>query len=148
VGQNSTQEVPRPELAASSTAQATVTSSPDPDIPVTEAPAIAPTLKPPDAEGPTAGICQGPPEGELVVITIRPDVPEPRCIQAYRHQRLVMINGTDVEVQARLAGFEVTLQSGEEGTFDKALGEYLQPGAHFLQTTSPGTGGELILLDQ
>lgn len=107
-----------------------------------------PALKPADAESPAAGICTDPPKDEFVTMTIRPDVPDPRCAKARRDQQLVLVNATAAPVQVSLGVFNMTIQPGEEGHLDKALGEYLAPGVHFIQVSPPGVGGELWLLDQ
>ncbi len=143
-GVNGTNSGIAPEAAtATSAAIATILG----DTAATEAPETI-VLKPADAEGPTAGICVDPPTGEFVVMTIRPDVPDPRCAKARRDQQLVLVNDTVSPVQASLGLFNATIQPGEEGRLDMALGEYLAPGVHFIQITPPGMGGELWLLDK
>lgn len=109
---------------------------------------LTPSLKPADAESPTAGICAEPPAGEFVVMTIRPDVPDPRCAIARRDQQLVLVNATVSPIEASLGIFNAIIQPGEEGRLDMALGEYLAPGVHFIQVSPPGMGGELLLLDK
>jgi len=120
------------------------TGSPEAEIPTTP----VSDLKPADADSPAAGICADPPRGEFVVMTIRPDVPDPRCAKARPDQQLVLVNGTESPVQALLGKFDVTIQPGEEGRVDIALGEYLAPGVHFIQVSAPGLGGELWLVEK
>ncbi len=107
-----------------------------------------PALKPADADSPAAGICTDPPKDEFVTMTIRPDVPDPRCAKARRDQQLVLVNATAAPVQVSLGIFSATIQPGEEAHLDLALGEYLAPGVHFIQVSPPGVGGELWLIDQ
>src|SRR3990170_1587788 len=64
-------------------------------------------LKPPDAEVPAAGVCADVPEGDVVTITIRPDVPDPRCAKITAAQQLRVVNETQQAVNVKLAAFEV-----------------------------------------
>ncbi len=104
-----------------------------------------PTLKPPDADYPAAGICADPPEGELVTIAITPGVPDPRCVRARPDQKLQVVNATEQPAQVRLAEFDATLNPGERQVFDKPFGEYLAPGVHFVSISTLGNAALWLL---
>jgi len=108
--------------------------------PAIQAPAILAT---PAADSPAAGIC-GEFTGELVTITINPDIPDPRCARVMPAQRLVVVNQRGEDIVVRLGQFEVSIPPGNQQLFDLPFGEYLAPGVHQI-IVSPCCGAELLL---
>jgi hypothetical protein len=104
---------------------APIYSSPPPSI------APSPTLKPADAAQPAAGVC-APAEGPVAVLQINPDVPFPRCQRVQPEQWLRLVNKADQPADVRLAGFELSLEPGEEATIDQPFGTYLELGVHLV----------------
>jgi hypothetical protein len=139
-GESQDNNPPAQNTESTAVATTSVPASPAPETPT-------PSLKPPDAEQPAAGICTDPPEGEVVTMTIRADMPDPRCAKANPDQRLKLVNDTDATVQVKLGIAEVNIPAGGERMFDMSLAEYLEPGVHFVLVTPPGMGGELWLVD-
>ena len=92
---------------------------------------------------PAAGICEGT-EGKIVVVTIYPDIPDPRCAVIRPDQVLKVINRTQGPLQVILATFQADLAPGEEYTFSVPFGEYLVPGVYPVQVL-PCCGPELWL---
>jgi hypothetical protein len=86
-------------------------------------------LATPVASQPAAGICpEG--QGEVVIMRVNPDVPDPR--------------GLEVSIEVSLGELTATIEPGDEYTFDRSLGQILLPGVHFLETSSC-CGGEIWL---
>lgn len=113
--------------------------------PVLEQAPLSPpeALSTPAAMQPAAGICAEF-EGDIVTMTINPDIPDPRCIQVRPAQKLVVVNHRGEVLQVRIGPFETTIQPGDQHLFDLSVGEYLAPGVHFLDVF-PCCGGELVL---
>jgi hypothetical protein len=101
------------------------------------------TLATPYAQQPAAGICASF-EGEMVVVTINPDIPDPRCSKVRPDQELTVINNTQNTLEVSIGRFRASLEPGAETIFDTPFGEYLEPGVHQLQV-SPCCGPELWL---
>jgi hypothetical protein len=89
----------------------------------------------PMSQQPAAGICASA-EGDFVVLEISGDMPSPRCVIARPGQRLSIINRSDMALTAVLAGNQIELQPGEEGTIEAELGTYLLPGVHEIATSA------------
>jgi hypothetical protein len=100
-------------------------------------------LATPYAQGPTAGICASP-EGDMVVVTINPDVPDPRCTKVRPDQKLTVLNKTQDMLEVSIGRFTASLEPGAETIIDTPFGEYLAPGVHLLQVT-PYFSAELWL---
>jgi hypothetical protein len=97
----------------------------------------------PVAMQPAAGICaEG--QGEIVIMRVNPDVPDPRCLQVQSDQRLAVFNGLDESLDVSLGELSATIEPGDEHTFDRPLGQILLPGVHALGT-SLCCGGEIWL---
>jgi hypothetical protein len=101
------------------------------------------TLATPYALRPAAGICASF-ESELVVVTLNPDVPDPRCSKVRPDQKLKVINQTQITLQVSLGNFLASLVPGAVVVFDTPIGDYLATGVHQLQV-SPCCGPELWL---
>jgi hypothetical protein len=101
------------------------------------------TLATPIAESPAAGIC-GELEGEIVTMTINPDMPDPRCLRVHGEQRLRVVNQRGETLEIALGRATASLQPGAEITFERSFGELLLPGVHALQVF-PCCGGEIVL---
>jgi hypothetical protein len=101
------------------------------------------TLATPYAQQPAAGICASF-ESELVVITIYPDIPDPRCSKVRPDQKLKVINQTQNTLQIIIGKFQASLEPGAEVIFDTPFGDYLAVGVHQLQV-SPCCSPELML---
>jgi len=100
-------------------------------------------LATPYAQEPAAGICASF-EGEMVVVTLNPDVPDPRCSKVRPDQKLSVINKTQNTLEVSIGRFTASLEPGAETKFDTPFGEYLAPGVHQL-LVSPCCGPELWL---
>jgi hypothetical protein len=100
-------------------------------------------LATPVSQEPAAGICASF-EGEAVVISIYPDIPDPRCAKVRAEQKLTVINRTEGTLQVSIGTFEISLEPGGEYTFDTPIGKYLAPGVH-LVNVSPCCSPELWL---
>lgn len=97
----------------------------------------------PYAQEPAAGICASF-EGEMVVVTLNPDIPDPRCSKVRQDQKLRVINKTQNTLEVSIGSFTASLEPGAETIFDTPFGEYLASGVHQLQV-SPCCGPELWL---
>lgn len=103
-------------------------------------------LATPEAQKPAAGIC-GRAEGDLVIVTIYPDVPDPRCVIIAPDQMLKVINSRGESIQVSLGSFEAVLDPGGEYTVNIPFGEYLAPGVHTIKV-SPCCGASLWLQEE
>lgn len=90
-----------------------------------------------------AGIC-GETENEVVQVTIRPDIPDPRCLIVKPEQKLKVVNQAQSAVEVVLGEFKTELAPGQEVLWDVPVGDYLEPGVHLLLVT-PCCGPELWL---
>lgn len=115
-------------------------ATPTPVIPITTQPL---PLATPYAQEPAAGICASF-EGEMVTISINPDIPDPRCSKVRADQKLTVINQTQNTLQVSIGSFNVSLEPGAKTIIDTPFGDYLAPGVHQLQV-SPCCGAELWL---
>jgi hypothetical protein len=97
----------------------------------------------PFSQSPAAGIC-GSMNGDLITVTIYPDIPNPRCVEARPEQRLKVVNQTSGPLHVAIGLFQADIEPDENYTFDKAVGEYLAPGVHLIQV-SPCCSPELWL---
>ncbi len=128
-------------LAACQRATVALTNAaPTPTIAFTTQPNILAT---PYAQDPAAGICASF-EGEVVTITLDPDVPDPRCSKVRPDQKLSVINRTQKTLEVSIGSFTTSLKPGAETQFDTPFGEYLASGVHQLRV-SPCCGAELWL---
>lgn len=100
-------------------------------------------LATPVAESPAAGICAEQ-EGDVVSVTINPDIPDPRCSIVRSDQFLRIVNMRGETIAVSLAGLSADIQPGGEHTFDQPFGSLLMPGVHRF-AVSPCCGAELIL---
>lgn len=107
----------------------------------------AQTLATPYAQEPAAGICSEI-EGSLVSVSLRPDVPDPRCVRVKPDQHLNLKNETDQTLQVSLGRFQAELDPGEEVTFDAPFGDYLVLGVHLVTTSAPPGGPAIWLVKQ
>ena len=114
-----------------------------PSIPPIGITATTKTLATPYAQQPAAGICASF-EGEMVTVTVFPDIPDPRCSKVRADQKLTVINQTQNTIQVTIGEFTTSLEPGDKTIFDTPFGEYLAPGVHQLQV-SPCCGPELWL---
>jgi hypothetical protein len=112
---------------------------------LSETASTAPTaaLATPVADSPAAGICAEH-EGELVSVTIRPDIPDPRCSYVRPDQLLRVVNQREEILTVSLAGLETEIAPGDEHVFEQPFGSLLMPGVHRFDV-SPCCGAELIL---
>lgn len=104
-------------------------------------------LATPYAQEPAAGICAEA-EGSLVSVSLRPDVPDPRCVRVRPDQHLNLKNETDQTLQVNLGRFQAELDPGEEVTFDAPFGDYLAPGVHLVTTSAPPGGPAIWLMKE
>jgi hypothetical protein len=109
------------------------------------------SLTPPVSDYPAAGVC---PEasGRWVSAQITSkagdNIPNPRCVQVTKRQRLKIINRTGVSIRVTLGPFTIRLRPGAEGAFKKPFGAYLAPGVHSVRVSDDHNGPELWLLDK
>jgi hypothetical protein len=80
----------------------------------------------------------------MIVVTLNPDIPDPRCTKVRSDQKLTVINHTQNTLQISIGRFTASLEPGKESIIDTPFGEYLAPGVHQLQV-SPCCGPELWL---
>jgi hypothetical protein len=92
---------------------------------------------------PAAGIRNGS-EGELVVITIYPNIPDQRCAIIAPDQILKVVKSRRETLQVSIANMETTIEPGSEHTFNVPLGQYLAPGMHLIEV-NPCCGASLWL---
>jgi len=90
-------------------------------------PSQTPNLATPESQSPASGICAEP-ESEWVVVTIRPDIPDPRCVIIQPDQMLKVVNGLPETVKVSIAKMEATIEPGGEHAFNLPFGQYLAPG--------------------
>jgi len=123
------------------------TEMPTPTILIPTPTIFSPTptyiLATPYAQSPAAGICASF-DVDTVVVSIYPDIPDPRCIKVREDQRLSVVNRTQNTLEISLGIYEASLASGAETTFDAPFGMYLAPGVHLIQV-SPCCSPELVL---
>lgn len=114
----------------------TITTSEDFEaVSVTPQPGANSPRATPVSQQPAAGICASA-EGDYAVLEISGEMPSPRCMIAYPHQRLRIINRSDAALTASLGIYELNMQPGEEWTIEAELGSYLLPGVHEVSTSS------------
>jgi hypothetical protein len=106
-------------------------------------PTKIPSLATPVVQEPAAGIC-GSFDGEWVVITIYPDIPDPRCAIITPDQMLKVVNQRQETIQVFIGNLEATIEPGSEYAFNMPFGEYLAPGVHLLEV-KPCCGASLWL---
>ena len=106
-------------------------------------PSQTPNLATPVSQEPAAGICGGF-EGELVVITIYPDIPDPRCAIIKPEQMLKVVNSRQETLQVSIANMAATIDPGGEHLFNVPFGQYLAPGVHLIEV-KPCCGASLWL---
>jgi hypothetical protein len=106
-------------------------------------PSQTPNLATPVSQEPAAGICGGF-EGELVVITIYPDIPDPRCAIIKPNQMLKVVNSRQETLQVSIANMTATIDPGGEHLFNVPFGQYLASGVHLIEV-KPCCGASLWL---
>ena len=97
----------------------------------------------PYADSPAAGLCAEF-EGEVVTMTINPDMPDPRCVIVKPDQRLRVVNNLESEIEVSLGNVSSSILQSDAYTFEKTFGELLLPGVHNLGV-SPCCGGSIWL---
>jgi hypothetical protein len=112
-----------------------------------DATATTQPLATPYAQEPASGICAEF-EGSLVSVSLRPDVPDPRCVRVRADQHLSIKNDTDQYLQVSIGGFQAELAPGQEIAFETPFGEYLAPGVHQLTTSATPGGSEIWLVGE
>jgi hypothetical protein len=119
-------------------------------VTVVTPPAPTPTTSPksfplatPYAQEPAAGICASF-EGQMVTVSINPDIPDPRCSKIQADQKLTIINRTQNSMEVSIGRFTDRIEPGAQTIIDTPFGEYLAPGIHQLKV-SPCCGAELWL---
>lgn len=100
-------------------------------------------LAAPVADSPAAGICVEF-DGEVVTITIFPDIPDPRCTIIRPDQILQVVNQRGEDITIRLGQHQAQIGHDESATFDQPFGDYLAPGVHLIEV-QPCCGAELWL---
>ena len=100
-------------------------------------------LATPAAESPAAGICAEFSESQ-VLVTINPDIPDPRCTKIQPSQKLVVENRRQENLRVQIGPFDVLISPGGRHLFDLPFGDYLAPGVHQM-IVSPCCGAELWL---
>jgi hypothetical protein len=96
------------------------------------------------AQEPAAGICASF-DGEMVVVSINPDIPDPRCSRVRPDQKLTIINSTQNDLEIHVGNaFEADLAPGEKTMINHPFSDYLYPGVHQVDV-KPCCGFELWL---
>jgi hypothetical protein len=99
------------------------------------------------AQQPAAGICASF-DGDMVMVSINPDIPDPRCSKVRADQKITIINNTQNNIEVNIGrAFEADLAPGEKTTIDYPFSDYLYPGVHQVQV-KPCCGFELWLEDK
>jgi hypothetical protein len=106
------------------------------------------TLVPADAAAPAAGGCGGATR-PTVLITLSPDVPQPRCVRVLGGQRLEVANPTAKSLTVSLGTQSVTVAPGGSATLEKPFGADLANGVHRVKVDNlyAGSGPEVWLQD-
>jgi hypothetical protein len=99
-------------------------------------------LKPPDSDAPAAGVCPDSSDGE-VTIELHADIPSPRCARVLPESTLRIVNSTGEPVDFELGVFTGSLQPGDAASSGQAVGDFLAPGVHVIQSTAYGPDGEM-----
>ena len=102
-------------------------------------------MEPPVSDLPASGVCAGPLSGDVVTISVEPDIPSPRCSRVTSTQRLHVANNTDEDIEVQIAGFNMRLAAGDEQSVDAPFGSYLAPGVHIMSISSLAGGAEIWL---
>ena len=105
-------------------------------------PELPPYRATPAAQSPAAGIC-GYLDGDIVTITIYPDIPDPRCVEVRAEQKLRVINRRAELLHVAIGTFEADIPPDGEHIFDLPVGEYLLPGVHVI-LVSPCCSPEIV----
>jgi hypothetical protein len=71
-------------------------------------------------------------EGELVTMSVNPDMPDPRCVIVKPDQRLRVMNNLESEIESSLGNLSSSILPGDAYTFERTFGELLMPGVHNL----------------
>jgi hypothetical protein len=95
------------------------------------------------AQEPAAGIC-GSSEEEVVVVTLLPGIPDPRCVIVRSDQMLKIVNKQSETLDVSLGHFQASIPPEGEYVVPAPFGEYLEAGVHHLQV-SPCCGGSIWL---
>lgn len=114
----------------------------------TASPGPTSAKKPADADGPGAAPCTDIPSGDRVTFTLEPDVPQPRCSKGGPAQHLLFLNKTPATATIQLGSHSVIIAPGGQGEIDDPLGNYLQPGVHFINVSTYSGGPELWLMEK
>jgi hypothetical protein len=100
-------------------------------------------LASPYAQLPAAGMCASF-EGGLVIMTLNPGIPDPRCSKVKANQKLEVTKHTPDTLQVRIGSFQAILEAGGEVAFETTFRDYLAEGVHHLDV-APCCGPELWL---
>jgi hypothetical protein len=112
-----------------------------PTVPVTGDTA----LKPPDAQSPAAPVCPIS-AGSVVMVTINPDIPSPRCVKVLPDQTLTVTNRTDQTIELPLGRHTLKIPAGQTDSITEQFKAYLQPGVHTVKMPYYAGSGPAIWL--
>jgi hypothetical protein len=101
------------------------------------------TLAAPITQKPAAGICAEF-EGKSVIITIYPDMPDPKCSFINPEQVLEIVNERKETLHIKIGHLKAKLLPNQSHTFDLPVGMYLAPGVHLIEV-QPCCSAELWL---
>ncbi|MBM3257576.1 MAG: hypothetical protein FJY98_04665 [Candidatus Liptonbacteria bacterium] len=102
-------------------------------------------ILPADRDVPTAGICAEPPASSTVRLTVREDVPDPRCQKVHTDQQLQIENTLETPITLWFGenpDRTIIVLRNAEYLFPEPVGVYLAPGVHTLRGT-PRQGPEI-----
>jgi hypothetical protein len=102
-------------------------------------------LKPPDSQFPAAPVCPIS-AGSVVVVTINPDIPSPRCVKVLPDQTLTVTNRTDQAVEFPLGRYTLKIPAGQTDSITAQFKTYLQPGVHTVKMPYYAGSGPAIWL--
>jgi hypothetical protein len=95
-----------------------------------------------------AAACESPPGAVVELVVTGPDgVPQPRCSQVRRDQRLRLSNRSWTPVAARVGRYAYRLGPGESRDVPGPVSGYLADGAHAIALSAGATGPVVVVTD-
>jgi hypothetical protein len=113
----------------------TPTFTPAVELPDSQSPPVTEPVagkKKADSLQPAAGICAESAEDIVYLSAGHDNPPSPRCVALKDQQSISFINQTETDLRITFAGYDITLQPGNEILIDRPVGEYLEQGVHHI----------------
>ncbi|MGA2910538.1 MAG: hypothetical protein ABSE04_01915 [Candidatus Microgenomates bacterium] len=103
------------------------------------------SLIPADSQAPAASSCNSV-QGDVISVTLNPDVPNPRCVIISANQKLTLVNGTSQLISLDYDSYVSKISPGSNYTFPVVASLFLAPGVHVIKTSLySGSGPEVWL---